>query len=108
MHSSSVAALAAIVATAFAAPNSTVGTPTGFSVQQASAGQVYLNGPEQVARTFAKFNRHPPTNILAAAKSVQSGNVTATPEQYDESYLCPVDVGGKTLMLDFDTGSSDL
>lgn len=29
-------------------------------------------------------------------------------QQYDSEYLCPVTVGGQTLNLDFDTGSSDL
>lgn len=29
-------------------------------------------------------------------------------EQYDQSYLCPVTIGGQTLNLDFDTGSADL
>lgn len=28
--------------------------------------------------------------------------------QYDQAYLCPVSLGGQTLNLDFDTGSSDL
>lgn len=36
------------------------------------------------------------------------GLVTATPESGDVEYLAPVQIGGQTLNLDFDSGSSDL
>jgi hypothetical protein len=36
------------------------------------------------------------------------GEVTATPEENDTEFLAPVSIGGQTLALDFDTGSSDL
>jgi hypothetical protein len=45
------------------------------------------------------------TNQAAAAGT---GLVTATPEANDVEYLSPVDIGGQTLNLDFDSGSSDL
>ncbi|KAK3380644.1 penicillopepsin [Lasiosphaeria ovina] len=43
-----------------------------------------------------------------ATNSTGIGKVTATPEQGDIEYLAPVTIGGQTLDLDFDTGSSDL
>lgn len=46
----------------------------------------------------------------ADGEQQQSGTVAASPEQYDQSYLCPVKIGSpaQTLTLDFDTGSADL
>jgi hypothetical protein len=38
----------------------------------------------------------------------QVGSVENTPTQYDVEFLSPVTIGGQTLMMDFDTGSSDL
>lgn len=44
----------------------------------------------------------------AANPTGQSGSVTNTPEGNDVEFLSPVNIGGQTLNLDFDTGSSDL
>jgi hypothetical protein len=37
-----------------------------------------------------------------------SGVVAATPEQGDVEYLAPISIGGQTMNMDFDSGSSDL
>ncbi|EGR45291.1 uncharacterized protein TRIREDRAFT_68662 [Trichoderma reesei QM6a] len=44
----------------------------------------------------------------AQPASGQVGSVTNTPEGNDVEFLSPVKIGGQTLNLDFDTGSSDL
>ncbi|KAI1340224.1 acid protease [Xylariaceae sp. FL0016] len=44
----------------------------------------------------------------AAANTSQTGTVVNTPEANDVEYLSPVNIGGQTLNLDFDSGSSDL
>ncbi|KAM0261421.1 hypothetical protein ACHAQJ_002274 [Trichoderma viride] len=44
----------------------------------------------------------------AQPSSGQTGSVTNTPEGNDVEFLSPVNIGGQTLNLDFDTGSSDL
>jgi hypothetical protein len=49
-----------------------------------------------------------PAAPAAAAEKNQSGTVMATPEQNAALFLSPVDIGGQTLNLDFDSGSSDL
>ena len=79
-------------------------TKKGFTLAQ-SVEKPYQAGPVALAKTYLKFNLEVPTNVLAAAAD---GSVGATPEQYDAEYLCPVTIGGQTLNLDFDTGSSDL
>lgn len=43
-----------------------------------------------------------------SAAAGEVGVVTATPEQDDVEYLAPVKIGGQTINLDFDSGSSDL
>lgn len=43
-----------------------------------------------------------------AANASGAGVVTATPEQGDIEYLAPVTIGGQTINMDFDSGSSDL
>ncbi|KAK5685075.1 hypothetical protein LTS10_003150 [Elasticomyces elasticus] len=104
------AALVASASVAFAAPAQLVGRST-FQVKQVAAGKVYRPGPVAMMQTYnkyAKVGAVAPSVVSNAAAALQSGSVAANPEQYDESYLCPVQVGGQTLNLDFDTGSADL
>ena len=42
------------------------------------------------------------------AAGAQAGTVAATPEANDVEFLAPITVGGQTMNMDFDTGSSDL
>ena len=73
-------------------------------------------GPQQIAKTFRKFGKAVPENVLAAADNsatvqaeADTGSDPAVPsDQYDSSYLSPVTVGSSTVHLDFDTGSADL
>lgn len=104
------AALVASASLSYAAPAQLIGRST-FQIEQVAAGQVYKSGPIAMMKTYQKYAKVgavAPSAVVAAAAAAQSGEVAATPEQYDESYLCPVTVGSQTLNLDFDTGSADL
>lgn len=96
---------------------------TSFSVPRLRQTGVTRNGPAANAAVFRKYGWTMPTappghedfaaNIsdiyhTSREEKRQSGKVSATPEQYHAEYLCPVTIGGQTLSLDFDTGSSDL
>jgi hypothetical protein len=48
------------------------------------------------------------TASTAAAGGNKTGSVAANPGPNAALFLSPVDVGGQTLNLDFDSGSSDL
>ena len=48
------------------------------------------------------------TELVTGGGSNESGSVKASPEEGDTEFLSPVNIGGQTLMMDFDTGSSDL
>ena len=81
-----------------------------FTVHQTVPKPFIKSGPAAVAAVYAKYQKVgavAPADVLAAA-AANDGTVTTTPEQYDSEYLTPVSVGGTTLNLDFDTGSSDL
>lgn len=64
-----------------------------------------VNLPAMYASALSKYGAAVPSSIKAAA---DSGSATTTPQNNDEEYLTPVNVGGTTLNLDFDTGSADL
>ncbi|KAL9075017.1 MAG: hypothetical protein Q9161_001948 [Pseudevernia consocians] len=73
-----------------------------------------IAGPIALARVYGKYAKigaNAPATVNAAASKAagtDDGTVVASPEQYDQAYLESVTVGGQTLNLDFDTGSSDL
>ena len=110
MHSFfTAAALVASASFSLAAPATIVGR-SAFEVNQVSVGTVLKNGPQELLRAYQKFAHAgavAPSDVVAAAAK-QTGSVTATPEQFDQAYLCPVTVGNSQLNLDFDTGSADL
>ncbi|EXJ65384.1 hypothetical protein A1O7_01725 [Cladophialophora yegresii CBS 114405] len=108
MHSFSILlAASALTGTALAKPlpvPQQVAPRRGFTLPQ-SVPKPYQAGPVALEKTYLKFNAAVPEEVKAAAAD---GSVVATPEQFDALYLCPVTIGGQTLNLDFDTGSSDL
>ena len=90
-------------------------------------GASLKNGTKALFRAYSKYGMVPPvetqendnTNTattqteeklsnVAASSGGGSGEVTATPEDHNSEFLCPVTIGGQTLNLDVDTGSSDL
>ncbi|CAL5870825.1 uncharacterized protein PFLUO_LOCUS5066 [Penicillium psychrofluorescens] len=79
-----------------------------FSIDQVAKS---VNSPRSInlARMYQnallKYGAAVPASVKAAA---EHGSVTTTPESNDEEYLTPVNVGGTTMHLDFDTGSADL
>ncbi|KAF2492385.1 Asp-domain-containing protein [Lophium mytilinum] len=102
----SLTALVAAVGLVAASPVS-LEKRKAFTVEQVEKGKFIRNGAASVASTYLKYGKAVPANIAAAAAA--QGSVAASPsDEYDSSYLCPVDVGGTTMELDFDTGSADL
>ena len=88
-----------------------------------------LNGGDAMAKAYRKFgwgligarhrggksrkpmastNTTTPTTTTPNTTQAETGEVTATPEQNASLFLSPVTIGGQTLNMDFDTGSSDL
>lgn len=116
MYFSKLSAASAILSIAAASPaeyeSSLEKRGVTFRVDQtisnAKNGRI-ISGPAAVAAVYGKYGKTAPADVKAAA-AANEGTVAADPEQYDSEYLCPVSIGtaGVTLMLDFDTGSSDL
>lgn len=102
-----IGAVAAISGLAAATPIEVRNTNAAFSVPQSVPKPFVKSGPAALASLYGKYGKEAPADVKAAAAN-NDGTVTSSPESYDEEYLCPVSVGGQTLNLDFDTGSSDL
>lgn len=87
-------------------------TRRGFTINQitkqtARPGPKTASFPAIYSKALAKYGGAVPAHVKSAASS-GSGTVVTSPEENDIEYLTPVDVGGTTLHLDFDTGSADL
>jgi hypothetical protein len=59
-----------------------------------------------IGQTKQSSNENVTTDAASGTNS--TGTVVAAPEQNAALFLSPVEVGGQTLNLDFDSGSSDL
>ena len=100
-------AASALVSLVSAVPLDLEKRGAAFRLDQTVRKPSILSGPAAMAKTYAKYGK-PVPEVIAAAAATNDGTVTAEPEEYDSEYLCPVSVGGTTLNMDFDTGSSDL
>ncbi|KAJ2900974.1 eukaryotic aspartyl protease [Zalerion maritima] len=97
---------------------------SGFAISQIANSKHVRNGPVSLAKAYRKYgvtfsdelssaiaNQNlSASRISRLLRARDSGEVVATPEEYDIEYLAPVEIGtpAQTLQLDFDTGSSDL
>ncbi len=77
-----------------------------FSFNQTPGKQVVRNGPSALKAVYDKYKKPAPKDVAAAANN--DGEGVNNPTASDTQYLTPVNIGGQTLNLDFDTGSSDL
>jgi len=77
-----------------------------FSLQQKSKYPAVRHGPSALARVDRKYGKATPVHDEVTANS--SGDDIITPTSNDKEYLTPVTIGGQTLNLQVDTGSSDL
>ena len=107
MRSQHLIAASAFLGITTASPIEVRDTKAAFTVPQTVAKPFIKSGPVALAQLYGKYHKATPADVKAAAAN-NDGSVTATPESYDSEYLCPVSIGGQTLNLDFDTGSSDL
>ncbi|KAF9629696.1 putative aspartyl protease protein [Lasiodiplodia theobromae] len=74
--------------------------------------------PTKTTKTLGKRSFKVPRNLnpkikrkdgaVAMRKAMRNGEVAANPEENEALFLSPVKIGGQTLNLDFDSGSSDL
>ncbi|KAB8265343.1 aspartic peptidase domain-containing protein [Aspergillus pseudonomiae] len=103
---SGLASLLLFITTAFGLPATDSGI---FQVLQ----QANLNFTKNAAAIhfsdLAKYNVTHNSTYAATIEAVkQSGGTPAIPLLWESEYVCPVVIGGQTVYLDFDTGSSDL
>lgn len=93
-----------------------------FKVKRVEVPNYRPNGPKAYKRALLKFgfddisfvpDGEVASRIKAAtAASVsgageEDGETSASPTQNDAQFLSPVNVGGQTLIMNFDSGSSD-
>lgn len=100
-----------------------------FKVERVRAGDYVADGPTALRKALRKFGftptnvtganfYGPKTNNLSASGAAssdrgsqnidQEGSVTATSIHGDREFVSPVTIGGQTITMNLDTGSSDM
>jgi hypothetical protein len=125
MHRSipSLIVLALLCTIALSAP--TQPKKRSFKISRIRQRNFVRNGAVAIRKSYAKYgiqgndvapSLNIPTSLApldlatssGSGSSSDNGDVSATPSQSDAEFLSPVSVGGQTLVMDFDTGSSDM
>lgn len=104
-----------LLATVSAAPSWVQPRDDQFKIHRQPTGRVRIrNGMTETARAFAKYGWSMPKEMSVAPinaterTGTEEGTTSARPQENDVEFLCPVQVGDHQMMLDIDTGSSDL
>ncbi|KAL8666340.1 MAG: hypothetical protein Q9202_001611 [Teloschistes flavicans] len=106
-----------ILSSVSAAPTSFV--QKSFKIQRRQTGSTSPDGMAALSKAYRKYGWTVPEALNTTIERPQvlskgdpgdgkEGDVSATPEEGDASFLSPIQIGGQTMMMDFDTGSSDL
>ncbi|KAL8709755.1 MAG: hypothetical protein Q9220_005541 [cf. Caloplaca sp. 1 TL-2023] len=88
--------------------NQTAAVPKTFTVDQVASSTPPLPALQELYATYLKYNAQPPVNVSDLANTTQHSWVVAIPNDVGTDYQTPVTIGGQTINLQFDTGSSDL
>ena len=99
--------LFACAAVSFGAPQFSQRSKKAFTIPQSDPKPFIIAGPSALDGIYRKYNKIAPPEVKAAAQN-NDGTIEASPQDFDSQYLCPVEIGGQTFDLGFDTGSSDL
>lgn len=64
--------------------------------------------PEAMSKAVTQSKVKSPLDVVGQSAPRQDGTADATPQEGDSEFLSPVDIGGQRLMMNFDSGSSDM
>lgn len=127
----SLLSIALLISTVLAAPAPQKLQKRSFKINRIKQHNFVADGPKALAKAYAKYGMSMPSTgndmldflpktslVLSPASSKatngtggagsENGQVSATGTQNDAEFLSPVSVGGQTLIMDFDSGSSDM
>ncbi len=96
-----------------------------FKVDRVRRSNYVADGPAAIRKAYAKYGiiptaidfgaldfeplpPEPPQGATKATGPDENGAVGNAPSQNDVEFLSPVTVGGQQLVMNFDTGSSDM
>lgn len=74
------ATLLASISCAVAAPAAEAKPQKHFRIDMVERGKVFKSGSLQTLRTYQKYGKTPPEDVVKAAAASQQGIVSATPE----------------------------
>ena len=120
LMSSALCAALLLLETASAAPGYVKRPSATLRIErQATGRRIQRNGASAMKKSFMKYGLVIPemysnassktkADLFSLAETGQTGVTTNTPVGGDAEFLAPISIGGQTINMDFDTGSSDL
>ena len=109
-----------LITTALAAPAQHLRRKRAFKIPRVQQHNYVPDGTFALRKAYRKFGLgtldtypgvHFTPKVAAATNEgneTEDGEVPASPTQNDAEFLSPVSVGGQMLVLNFDSGSSDM